>query len=298
MTEPSMESSVARLCFPRGEPGAVITNGGSESDLLGLLLAKKDAAGAPVQAVCTRGARPSIAQAAAQLGLPEPIVVDSFDRMPDALAKLLTATVVVASVGTADTGAIDPLRDIGNACRRRGSWLHVDAAGGGAALFSDRLRPLLDGVELADSVTIELPELGASTGLLAVRDIGSLTGVRLTAHPEVAAVFRACRAGLGPSMERRHDTAAVLADAIRARDALRLWDQPALTTVVFRPVDAADDLVADLPARLPGPAVDVTIVDSRVWLRINVSDRSAGEYLPLLDMLEQPVRVLGRSPND
>jgi L-2,4-diaminobutyrate decarboxylase len=235
MTEPSLESSVARLCFPRGVPGAVITNGGSESDLLGLLLANKDAAGAPVQVLCAHNTRPSVFRAAEQLGMSAPVAVDSVAEVPEALSRIGTATVVVVSAGTADTGAIDPLREIGLVCRRRGTWLHVDAAGGGAALFSDRLRPSLDGLELADSVTVELPELGATTGLLVVRDVGSLTGVRLIAHPEVAAVFRSCRAALGPAAERRYDTAVAVADAIRARAGLRLWDQPALATVVFRP---------------------------------------------------------------
>ncbi|MET0136554.1 MAG: pyridoxal-dependent decarboxylase [Kibdelosporangium sp.] len=278
----------------------MITNGGSESDLLGLLLAKKDAAGAPVQVLCAHNTRSGIARAAEQLGMPAPVVVGSVAGIPDALGQIALATVVVVAAGTADTGAVDPLREIGLLCRRRGSWLHVDASGGGAALFSDRLQPLFDGLDLADSVTVELPELGVTTGLLAVRDVGSLTGVRLIAHPEVAAVFRSCRAGLGPAAERRCATAAVLADAVQARDGLRLWARPALWTVVFRPDQADDDLVADLLGRLAGagpPGVGLVTVDSRVWLRIAVHDRPTSDYLAALDLLD-PFRVVGSTPND
>jgi aromatic-L-amino-acid/L-tryptophan decarboxylase len=50
---------------------------------------------------------------------------------------------------------IDPLRACGELARELGLWYHVDAAWGGAALASERLRALLDGIELADSVTID-----------------------------------------------------------------------------------------------------------------------------------------------
>lgn len=293
MIELSLESSVARACFPRGVPGAVITNGGSESTLLGLLLAKKDAANAPVQVVCARSARPDVARAAEQLGMPEPIVLDSVTQIPDTLAELAAPSVVVISAGTADTGSIDPLREIGRACRRRGTWLHVDAAGGAAVLFSDRLRPLLDGIDLADSVTVELPELGASTGLLAVRDVGSLTGIRMMGHPEVGAVFRSCRAEIGPAAERRCDMAAAIAREIRARPGLRLWAEPVLATVVFRPDAVDDNAVADMA----GDGIELATVDSQVWLRITVTgQRPLPDYLRLLTV--NPVRVLGTTQND
>jgi aromatic-L-amino-acid decarboxylase len=58
---------------------------------------------------------------------------------------------VVATVGTTSSGAIDPLRAIGEICRKHGAWLHVDAAWAGTAALLPEKRWILDGVELADS---------------------------------------------------------------------------------------------------------------------------------------------------
>lgn len=60
---------------------------------------------------------------------------------------------VSATAGTTVLGAFDPLRSIAELCREHNMWFHVDAAWGGGALVSPRHRHLLDGVELADSVT-------------------------------------------------------------------------------------------------------------------------------------------------
>jgi L-2,4-diaminobutyrate decarboxylase len=58
---------------------------------------------------------------------------------------------VVACACTTPTGAFDRLNQIADVCQPRGVWLHVDAAHGGAAAFSPRYRPLLAGIERADS---------------------------------------------------------------------------------------------------------------------------------------------------
>ncbi len=62
---------------------------------------------------------------------------------------------VVATAGTTNSGIIDDLRGIGEACRASGVFFHVDAAYGGGALASPRTRPRFDGIELADSVIID-----------------------------------------------------------------------------------------------------------------------------------------------
>jgi aromatic-L-amino-acid decarboxylase len=80
---------------------------------------------------------------------------------------------VVATAGTTNTGKIDPLRECGELARRYGAWFHVDGAYGLPGILDDRVRPLYDGLELADSVIVDPHKwLGAPTGIAAtfVRD--------------------------------------------------------------------------------------------------------------------------------
>lgn len=62
-----------------------------------------------------------------------------------------TPAMVCATVGTTSSTAIDPVRAIGEICRRHGIWLHVDAALAGTAALCPELRFIQDGLELADS---------------------------------------------------------------------------------------------------------------------------------------------------
>ncbi|MBR9800469.1 aminotransferase class V-fold PLP-dependent enzyme [bacterium] len=108
----------------------------------------------------------SIQKAAMVLGLGTqavvPVPTDERGKMRmDALEKCISETrsagqapfAVVATAGTTVTGNIDPLPETAEICRRENLWFHVDASYGGAMVFSDQLRPLLNGIELADSVT-------------------------------------------------------------------------------------------------------------------------------------------------
>jgi len=62
---------------------------------------------------------------------------------------------VITTAGTTNLGIIDDLAGIGQVCRDRGVWMHVDGAYGGAALASPRSRPLFDGIEYADSFIVD-----------------------------------------------------------------------------------------------------------------------------------------------
>ena len=70
------------------------------------------------------------------------------------IKKGFVPTCVVASVGTTGVGAVDPIKEIAAICREFGVFLHIDAAWAGAAMVLPELRPMADGIELADSIVI------------------------------------------------------------------------------------------------------------------------------------------------
>ena len=90
------------------------------------------------------------------LGAPEAVAADAQGRMePAALSEALAGhdgpTIVCAQAGEVNTGAFDPFEEIARACAEHGAWLHVDGAFGLWAAASPGLRPLLRGVDRADS---------------------------------------------------------------------------------------------------------------------------------------------------
>jgi aromatic-L-amino-acid/L-tryptophan decarboxylase len=96
---------------------------------------------------------------------------------------------VVPSAGTTNTGAIDPLDEIGDVAADEGLWLHVDAAYGGFFQLTERGAARFRGIERADSVTVD-PHKGMflpyGTGALVVRDGAALRD----AHFEGAAYLQ------------------------------------------------------------------------------------------------------------
>ena len=83
---------------------------------------------------------------------------------------------IVATAGTTNSGAIDDLMALGAVAKKHGLWLHVDGAYGAAAIFSDKHRDLVRGIELADSITID-PHKWLAMPFAA--------GVVLTSHPKL-----------------------------------------------------------------------------------------------------------------
>ncbi len=84
---------------------------------------------------------------------------------------------IAATAGTTGAGMIDPLPACATIARDAGVWFHVDAAWGGGVIASERLRPLLAGIEQADSVTIDAHKWFATTmgcGMLLTRHAGIL----------------------------------------------------------------------------------------------------------------------------
>ncbi len=85
----------------------------------------------------------------------------AFAMRPDALARQIEQDrragykpcLVMATVGTTSSNAIDPVAEIGAVCEHEGAWLHVDAAMSGTAALCPELRWIQPGLELADSYT-------------------------------------------------------------------------------------------------------------------------------------------------
>ncbi|MFV0438644.1 MAG: aminotransferase class V-fold PLP-dependent enzyme [Desulfopila sp.] len=123
-----------------------------------------------------------------------PIPVDSANRidlqmLEHALMKYRrdpeTAVMAVIGIaGTTETGAVDPLPAIARLCDEYAVHFHVDAAWGGAVLLSERYRGLLQGIESADSVTIDGHKqfyLPMSNGMVYFRDPQAMDGVAYNA---------------------------------------------------------------------------------------------------------------------
>lgn len=88
-------------------------------------------------------------------------------------AQGLKPWLIIASAGTTDTGAVDPIQDIASVARQEGLWFHLDAAYGGFFLLCEPGREQLKGIELADSIVLD-PHKGLSlpygSGAVLVRD--------------------------------------------------------------------------------------------------------------------------------
>jgi glutamate/tyrosine decarboxylase-like PLP-dependent enzyme len=71
--------------------------------------------------------------------------------------------IVAATAGTTNAGAVDPLHACADIAHKHGTWFHVDAAWGGALIASPKYATVLDGIERADSITIDAHKWFATT---------------------------------------------------------------------------------------------------------------------------------------
>jgi glutamate/tyrosine decarboxylase-like PLP-dependent enzyme len=83
------------------------------------------------------------------------IAGDLAEKIAKDKADGLNPFMVIASAGTTDVGAIDPLPEIGAIAKEHGLWYHIDAAYGGFFILTDEGKDKLKGLELADSLVID-----------------------------------------------------------------------------------------------------------------------------------------------
>ncbi len=282
-----IEASVLRwLCdlfdLPDGSQG-VLTPGGSMSNLSAIVAARTNMLGENFldgRMYVSDEVHHSITKSARIAGLPESAVcvveTDQDLRMnPEALqgaisrdrAQGLRPFMVVASAGTINTGAIDPLPDVAELAEREEIWLHVDGAYGGFFQLTERGRARLRGIERADSITLD-PHKGLflpyGTGCLLVKDAEQLRHAHeLQAHylpalsedpglpdfssfsPELTRDFRGLRLWLPlhlhgtdafeAALNEKLDLAGVVYEDLNTITEFEVPWAPELSLVAFRP---------------------------------------------------------------
>jgi aromatic-L-amino-acid decarboxylase len=168
------------LGYP-AEASGLLVSGGSMANFIGLAVARNAKAGwdikkeglcgdhAPLVLYCSQQTHSSVHKSVEALGLGSQalryIEVDSNFRIRmDALREAVAADrqagktpiCVIGNAGTVNTGAIDDLSALAAFCRAEDLWFHVDGAFGAIAAISPALRPLLRGMEQADSLAFDL----------------------------------------------------------------------------------------------------------------------------------------------
>jgi aromatic-L-amino-acid decarboxylase len=194
--------AMARRAGLPADSGGHFTTSGSEANYTALLCALTRAQprfgaegvrafSGPVAFYTSRECHPAWLKIAHQAGVGRSalrlVATDGHGRMDsEALAEAveddrrdgIVPVLIAATAGTTGGGMIDPLERCADVARSNGIWYHVDAAWGGAALSSERLRGTLAGIELADSLTIDAHKWFATTmgcGMFVSRDTAILS---------------------------------------------------------------------------------------------------------------------------
>lgn len=172
---------------------------------------------------------------------------------------------IVGVAGTTETGHIDPLAELADYAEEIGAHFHVDAAWGGATLMSEKYRPLLAGVERADSVTIDAHKqmyVPMGAGMVLFKEPGMVRGIEhhaeyiirhgskdLGAHtmegsrPGMAMLVYSAmhvmgRRGYELLIDKSIEKAKLFADMIRGQDDFEVVTEPQLCLLTYRYVPA------------------------------------------------------------
>jgi glutamate/tyrosine decarboxylase-like PLP-dependent enzyme len=151
-----------------------LTGGGSSANLMGLAMAREAKLGANARGM--NGHRAAIyASEEVHMSMPKAVALlglgrdnlrlvptdESFRILPEELERIMlrdhaagiVPVAIVATAGTVNTGAVDPLMQLSAIARRHGAWLHIDGAYGALAAMAAKNR--FAGLELADSISLD-----------------------------------------------------------------------------------------------------------------------------------------------
>ena len=306
----------------------VFTSGGTQSNLQGLALARGEAlrrhgpdAQPRLRVLATDQSHFSVVKAARIMGLAAdaviPVPTDSSGGMsPEALSLALETVVeggdlpmaVVATAGTTDLGVIDPITPMADLAGAHGAWLHIDAAYGGGLLTSRRRRHLLDGIERADSVTVDFHKTffqPVSSSALVVRDrdtLGHVTHHADYLNPRTAVTpnqvdkslqttrrFDALKLwmtlrvtgadAIGEMFDEVIDRAHEVWEVLLADDRFEVAAEPTLSTVLmrYRPAGITAAEADSLNPRIRHTLLDRgdvmvagTVLEGRAWLKFTL----------------------------
>ncbi|MEI6897095.1 MAG: aspartate aminotransferase family protein [Psychromonas sp.] len=316
----------------------VFTSGGTQSNLMGLLLARDWFAnkhsnhniqqdglpeyGHKMRILCSDKSHFTVQKSAALMGLGERAVVtiktnvqgqidcDALQLAIEALqAQDLLPIAIVATAGTTDHGAIDDLQRVVNIAKSSGCWSHIDGAYGGALMLSDIHKSRLQGIESADSVSIDFHKLFYQTiscGALLIKNkthFNSLLhhadylnreddelpnlvdkSIATTKRFDALKMFMTLKAVGAKNLGLMYDDLLILtrqvADLIKQNNSFELCCEPLLSTVLFRlseQGELSDERFNQLHQRLrlqlltAGDAVIAeTKVDGKVFLKFTL----------------------------
>jgi glutamate/tyrosine decarboxylase-like PLP-dependent enzyme len=228
-----------RVGWP-GEFSGTFTSGGNEANFSGMALALAakfpqaiedgvSAIGAPIVAYASAESHHSLDKSAGLLGigrkgLRRVPVNDQVQMDPAALETAIKEDLaagkkpfcVIATAGTTNSGTVDDLEAAAEICRRYDLWLHVDGAYGAAAIFSDKHRNVVRGIEKADSITID-PHKWLAMPFAA--------GVILTKHPKTLEMAFSVASPYMPKAAGATlpDNARISTQWTRRMNSLKLW---------------------------------------------------------------------------
>jgi glutamate/tyrosine decarboxylase-like PLP-dependent enzyme len=315
--------------MPAGTGGLLVT-GSSMANMIAVLVARRAALGervrseglqgAPLVAYASAGAHGCIPRALDMAGLGtgalHAIPVGADHRMDVGALRLAIDAdraagrvpfLVVGTAGTVDTGAVDDLAAIADVAACTRIWFHVDGAFGATAALSPRFRPLLDGIERADSLAFDFHKWAQApydAGCVLVRDpsMQLATFAQSLAYltqeqrglagnppwprdlgPDLSRGFRALKVwmtlraygteGLARVVENGCDLARYLAARVGDTPGLELLAPVTLNIVCFRVCSGAADLDTlnrELVADLQESGVaapSTTVIDGKVAIR-------------------------------